>query len=114
MEATKDILPDVEHRQCARHIFANFRKVFSGIEFRNLFWAASKSTTPREFKVNMERIKTISSAAYDLLMSTTPAKWSRAFFSTGLACEAVENGMAECFNACIVDAKKKPMLTMLE
>nr|KAJ0198726.1 hypothetical protein LSAT_V11C600327810 [Lactuca sativa] len=114
VEASKDILPYVEHRQCARHIYANFRKVYSGVQFRNMFWAAAKSTTEGHFKFNMERIRAISSAAYDHLMAREPTSWCRAYFSTGLACEAVENGIAECFNAIIVDARKKPLLTMLE
>ncbi|KAL7600142.1 hypothetical protein Lser_V15G22071 [Lactuca serriola] len=114
VEASKDILPYVEHRQCARHIYANFRKVYSGVQFRNMFWAAAKSTTEGDFKFNMERIRAISYAAYDHLMAREPTSWCRAYFSTGLACEAVENGIAECFNAIIVDARKKPLLTMLE
>lgn len=114
LEASKEILPHCEHRQCARHIYANFRKTYSGVEFRNLFWAAAKSTTEGEFKINMGKIKSISVAAYEHLMLRQPKTWCRAFFSSGLACEAVENGIAECFNAIMVDARKKPLLTMLE
>jgi hypothetical protein len=62
----------------------------------------------------MERIREISPGAYGHLMSNDPPSWCRAFFKHGLACEAVENGVAECFNAIIVDARKKPLLTMLE
>ena len=114
VEGVKELLPDAEHRQCARHIYANFRKVYSGVEYRKLFWAASKSTTEGDFKYYMESIKTLSSDAYDILMGGQPATWCRAYFSTGLACEAVENGMAECFNSVITDVRKKPLLTMME
>ncbi|KAI3720870.1 hypothetical protein L2E82_31868 [Cichorium intybus] len=114
LEATKEILPFVEHRQCAKHIYANFRKVYSGVEFKNMFWAAAKSTVEGEFKLNMQKIKQISPAAYEHLMGKEPNSWCRAFFGSGLACEAVENGMAECFNAIIMEARKKPLLTMLE
>ena len=37
-----------------------------------------------------------------------------AFFRTDVACEAVENGIAECFNAIFLEARKKPLLAMLE
>ncbi|KAL4587600.1 hypothetical protein LXL04_000472 [Taraxacum kok-saghyz] len=114
LEATKEILPLVEHRQCARHIYANFRKAYSGLELKKMFWDAAKSTVEGEFKVNMERIREVNQDAYAHLMARAPRSWCRAFFNTGLACEAVENGMAECFNAIIVDARKKPLLTMLE
>nr|KAJ0209363.1 hypothetical protein LSAT_V11C400159180 [Lactuca sativa] len=54
-ESMKDILPHVEHNNYPRHIYASFRKAF-----------------------------------------------------TGYACEAVENGISECFNSIILDARKKP------
>nr|KAJ0209776.1 hypothetical protein LSAT_V11C400211240 [Lactuca sativa] len=34
LEAVKVVLLHVEHRQCARHVYPNFIKVFSGIEFK--------------------------------------------------------------------------------
>nr|KAJ0186526.1 hypothetical protein LSAT_V11C900479900 [Lactuca sativa] len=99
VEATKEILPHVEHMQCARHIYANFRKVYSRIQFRNMFWAVAKSTTE---------------GAHDHLMAREPHTWCMSFFGSILSCESIENGIAECFNAVIVDARKKPHLTMLE
>ncbi|CAI9267967.1 unnamed protein product [Lactuca saligna] len=114
LEATKEVLPYVEHRQCARHIYTNFRKVYSGIELRNLFWKATKSTVEGKFKNHMDEIRQISPGAYEHLMARELNTWCRAFFSTRLACEAVENGMVECFNAVILDARKKPLLTILE
>ncbi|KAJ9543477.1 hypothetical protein OSB04_023184 [Centaurea solstitialis] len=57
VEAVKDVFPLVEHRQCARHIYANFKKKFTGIQFRALFWAASKAGTPEEFQCVMQEIK---------------------------------------------------------
>ncbi|CAI9278605.1 unnamed protein product [Lactuca saligna] len=86
-EAITEVLSNVEHRQCARHIYANFKKTYSGVEFKNMFWAASFST--------VERI-------------SEEIGW------TDVACETVENGIAECFNAIILDARKKPLLAMLE
>ncbi|XP_052624469.1 uncharacterized protein LOC128132213 [Lactuca sativa] len=72
LESVKVILPHVEHRQCARHIYANFNKAFSGLELKKLFWACAMS------------------------------------------CVEVENGISECFNSIIVEAWKKPLITMLE
>ena len=47
-------------------------------------------------------------------MSKQTKTWCIAFFGSGYACEAVENGMSECFNSIILDARKKPLITMLE
>nr|KAJ0213376.1 hypothetical protein LSAT_V11C400193100 [Lactuca sativa] len=60
----------------------------------------------------MDMIKNFIEGAYDHLMDRDPQ--SMAYFGGGLACKAVENGMAKCFNAIIVDARKKPRMAMLE
>nr|GEV28823.1 hypothetical protein [Tanacetum cinerariifolium] len=36
MEAVKDVMQNAEHRQCARHIYENFRKQSLGLEFRQV------------------------------------------------------------------------------
>nr|KAJ0217206.1 hypothetical protein LSAT_V11C300149480 [Lactuca sativa] len=72
LEATKEVLPLAQHRQCARHIYANFRKVYSGVLFKNMFWAAAKSTVEGEFNMNMQKISDISPSAYEHLMARIP------------------------------------------
>nr|KAJ0223085.1 hypothetical protein LSAT_V11C200064690 [Lactuca sativa] len=59
LQAVADLLPNVEHRQCARHIFANFRKKFTGVELKSLFWEAAMSTVEGDFLATMEKIKKI-------------------------------------------------------
>ncbi|GJT70278.1 multidrug resistance-associated protein 5 [Tanacetum coccineum] len=90
IEAAKQVMPMAEHRQCARHIYANFRKKYTGVLYRNLFWQATKATYPTMFEK------------------------SRAYFTTDKACDAVENRISECFNALIVDDRRKPIINMLE
>ncbi|CAI9265615.1 unnamed protein product [Lactuca saligna] len=114
LEATKEVLPNVEHRQCARHIYANFRKTYSRVEFKNMFWQACLSTVQSEFLRKMDDIKEVNPNAYEHLIARHPHTWCRAFFRTNVACEAVENGIVECFNAIILDARKKPLLAMFE
>ncbi|GKG09018.1 hypothetical protein Tco_0334850 [Tanacetum coccineum] len=46
IEAVKDGMPLAEHRQCVRRIYKGFRKQYSGVQFRELFWAASKASYP--------------------------------------------------------------------
>ena len=107
-------MPFAEHRQCARHIYANFRKSFSGEMYRNMFWRSCMSTTEEDFRSNMEELSKFSQEAYDHLIKRDPTTWSRAFFELDRACEAVENGISESFNSVIVEARRKPLLTMLE
>ena len=47
--AIRELLPQAEHRCCARHIYANFRKKHNGANLKSLFWRAAKSGTTEEF-----------------------------------------------------------------
>ncbi|GJY37347.1 pentatricopeptide repeat-containing protein [Tanacetum coccineum] len=114
IEAVKDVMPHAEHRQCARHIYEGFRKHYSGVEFRNLFWAASKASYPGLFNKIMDKIKRANPNAYQYLLNKDPKTWSRAYFHIGTNCEAVENGFSECFNVVLVRVRNKPLITMLE
>ena len=107
-------MPLAEHRQCARHIYANFRKKFIGVEYRNLFWKAARATYPSRFERIMGQIQSVSKEAYTHLMERHPETWSMAFFKTDKACDAVENGISECFNSLIVEARRKPIINLLE
>ncbi|GJU45628.1 pentatricopeptide repeat-containing protein [Tanacetum coccineum] len=114
IEAVKEVMPHAEHGQCARHIYEGFRKLYSGVEFRRLFWAASKASYPRLFNKIMSKIKTANPNAYEYLLKKDPKSWSRAYFHIGTNCEAVENGFSECFNSVILSVRNKPLITMLE
>ncbi|KAL4568955.1 hypothetical protein LXL04_024578 [Taraxacum kok-saghyz] len=114
IEAVQEVIPHVEHTQCARHIYANLKKIYSSDEIRKLFWLAAKSTVEIQFMNHMNAIKAISVGAYDHLMARNPKSWCRAFFALGKACEAIENGMSESFNSVIDKARKKPIISMLE
>nr|XP_043616053.1 uncharacterized protein LOC122587969 [Erigeron canadensis] len=96
LEAIKEVMPRAEHKQCARYIYENFRKVYSGVEYRNLFWKAAKSTYPAQFDDVMKEIKASNPNAFKYLMERNPKSWCRAFFDTTSCCEAVENGYSEC------------------
>nr|KAJ0224821.1 hypothetical protein LSAT_V11C100031440 [Lactuca sativa] len=71
-KAVKERVPAAEHRQCARHICANFMKSFKGQLFRKLFWYASASTTPAKFEQHMNEINKLEPLAYDHLMERDP------------------------------------------
>lgn len=107
-------MPYAEHRQCARHIYENFRKKYSGVEFRNLFWKACKASYVREFERVMDEVRIGNPGAHKYLIDKDPKTWSRAYFELGRACEAIENGFSECFNSVLLKVRHKPIITMLE
>jgi len=103
VDAIKAFLPQAEHRLCARHVYANLRKTYKGMQFRKLFWAIAKSTTPEEFENNMKLMRELDSGAWDFLMKKNPHQWCRCFFSCASKCDSVDNNMAEIFNASIIE-----------
>ena len=113
IQAVADYLPNAEHRNCARHIYANFRKRFNGANYRKLFWMAAKSSTRIEFTNIMEKVKNLSDSAYTWLLNCDPHVWSRAFFATNTKCINVENNMSEAFNGFLGEAREKPILNLL-
>ncbi|XP_052621926.1 uncharacterized protein LOC111897236 [Lactuca sativa] len=114
LEAVKERCPEAEHRQCARHIVANFAKGFTGQHFRKLFWRAVRASTEQKFKHVMEKIKSLDTQAYEYLIDRDPTTWSKVFFKEGRDCDAVENGVSESFNSAIRHGRRKPIITMLE
>nr|GFB27556.1 hypothetical protein CTI12_AA159120 [Tanacetum cinerariifolium] len=72
MEAVKNLLPYAEHRQCARHIYANFKKKWNGLHFKNLFWGAAASTVQHNFYLKMNLIGNIDPEAKQWLVDRNP------------------------------------------
>nr|GFC18524.1 hypothetical protein CTI12_AA105810 [Tanacetum cinerariifolium] len=63
--------PDAEHRQCTRHIYANFKKKWSGLQFKRLFWKAAASSMNEQFLEVMEEIKALDENAYTWMKMLT-------------------------------------------
>ncbi|KAL4563609.1 hypothetical protein LXL04_027654 [Taraxacum kok-saghyz] len=108
LEAVKERVPAAEHRQCARHIYANLRKRFKSEEY------AAGSTTQQRYQHWMDEIKKLEPEAFDQLMEKEPKTWCKAFFEVDRACDAFENGVSESFNFAIDEIRTLPLLTMLE
>ena len=88
--------PEAEHRNCARHIYANWKKDFHKKEWQKPLWACAKA--PCKILFNLARAR---------LAQHTPAleHWSRAWFRLGSNYDSVDNNLCESFNKCIVEAR---------
>ncbi|WVZ48634.1 hypothetical protein U9M48_000055 [Paspalum notatum var. saurae] len=89
LKAVEKWAPNAEHRNCARHIYANWRRTKARLAKR----------TPQGAQG---------------IMQTDPQHWSRAWFRLGSNCDSVDNNMCESFNKWIVEARFYPIITMLE
>lgn len=62
----------------------------------------------------MRPLKSYNPSAYESLLKTNPLTWSRAFFRIGSCCNDNLNNLSESFNRTIRNARRKPLLDMLE
>ncbi|XP_021807307.1 uncharacterized protein LOC110751181 [Prunus avium] len=114
-EAIRDLMPTVEHRHCVRHLHNNFKIAgHSGLALKQRLWAAARSTTIPTFEAEMEKMLSQSDAAYRWLQERPANHWSRSHFSTHSKCDMLLNNLCESFNSAIIEARDKPILTLLE
>ncbi|GJW88508.1 hypothetical protein Tco_0163848 [Tanacetum coccineum] len=72
------------------------------------------STIEQDFTRYIEQTRQLDPEAYRYLMEREPERWSKAYFQTGRSCASFENGISESFDAQIIDARGKPIISMLE
>jgi hypothetical protein len=108
------VFPECEHRNCARHIYANWHKTHKGEELKLLFWTAAQAYNKADYKDVLDAMKLISARAVEDFVSQNPRAFCRAFIDNTPKCEVIVNNIAETFNAYIVQARAKHIIYMLE
>ncbi|XP_020158364.1 uncharacterized protein [Aegilops tauschii subsp. strangulata] len=114
INAVNDYLPATEHRMCARHIYANWRKKHRDHEWQKKFWAVAKASNRQDFNYYKAKLAQVTHEGAKDIMRTEPVHWARAFFPVGSNCESVDNNLCESFNHAIVDARFYPIISMNE
>ena len=109
-----NVLPQAEHRWCARHIYSNWNKKWTGDVLKNKFFICVWSTYEEEFKDNLEKLGEVSQKTAESLLCYPPHNWCRAYFSSRCKSMAIDNNFTESFNAWILAARFKPIISMLE
>ncbi|GMY18093.1 hypothetical protein FCV25MIE_13332 [Fagus crenata] len=96
--------PTQEHRSCCRHIYNNLKRRHPGILIKELFWRAAQATYIQEFEKVMSELKE------ELPLKT----WTRSKFTGNGKSDALLNNMCECFNSKIIEAREKPIISLVE
>lgn len=110
----KNLAPFAEHRNCAKHVYNNWKKTYKGSTLMHIFWRAVRSTYRQEWESAVDEMKNEDMAAYDNFMDRDPTKICKVFFSTHCVSDAVTNNVCETFNGTIVRARGKHIIHMLE
>lgn len=106
--------PSAEHRNCARHIYANWRKKYKKKEWQKKWWRCAKSPCPMLFNLARAKLAQVTRDGAQAVLNSNPSHWSRAWFKLGSNCDSVDNNLCESFNKWIVEARFYPIITMLE
>ncbi|XP_047983687.1 uncharacterized protein LOC125224347 [Salvia hispanica] len=112
--AVKDLLPMAEHRNCARHIYANWKKTHKGPALKQHFWKIVRSTYMEEYDGACHELEKEDGQAYADLMDKNPSKFCKAFLTPVQCSDAILNNVCECFNSYILEARNKHIIDMLE
>lgn len=107
-------IPWCSIRYCARHIFANFCKLYSADTFRPMFWRAARAANKVDFEHAMNTIKQIDPDAYKWLMDNDPQTWSCHAFNFFFKTDHVINNMTESWNAVLSEYRRKPIIELME
>ena len=114
VNAVKNELPEAEHRMTARHILSNWKRDSKDPELERIFWIIAGCYTIGQFEDALEVLTKYNRGAWDTLQQQNPKTWSKAFFRVGSFCNDNLNNLCESFNKTIREARKKPLLDMLE
>ena len=107
-------MPNAEHRFCVRHLHTNFKKDFPGKVLKDAMWSAARATTKNSFDFHMDELKKLDVKAYEWLVKLDVRTWSRHAFNPRSKSDTLVNNIAESFNAWILEARDKPVLTTME
>ncbi|KAL5136377.1 hypothetical protein HKD37_10G026941 [Glycine soja] len=111
----EEMLGDNEHCFCLRHLYNTFNKRFGGgIVMGDLMMGATRATYHEAYLEKMAQLKEINEAAHKYLVDIGEQHWSKHAFKTYAKCDVLMNNLSESFNAIILLAREKPIVTMLE
>jgi hypothetical protein len=99
---------EAEHRECFRHLMANFRKKFKG-DVQKYMWPCAWACTTRRHDTLMAKIAETCPKAIPWLNKYHNLIWIRSKFSKECKADYVNNNISECFNMWIKDYKDLPV-----
>ncbi|XP_022041703.1 uncharacterized protein LOC110944350 [Helianthus annuus] len=103
-----------EHKNCARHIYANWHKKFKGDELKEVYWQACRSYNEADFLEVIKEMNNLEPEAVDAFMMQNPKGFVRCYLQNDTKCCVIVNNMAETFNGTIVLSRAKHIIHMLD
>jgi len=111
---TKVFTNGVEHRECMRHLYKNFKKRYHGKVFEKNLWPAARTYRKDIFDHHYNIMKAASTKAMKWIEENHKHLWKRCYFSTACKCDYVTNNIAEAFNNWIKHDKSLPIIELMD
>lgn len=97
-------------------MYQNFKTKHKGKALKGMVWNAVWESNNVIFRKCMEELENEDKAAREWF--NHPERpfntWTRSMFRTHIKCDMLLNNLCESFNRYILDARDKPIITMLE
>lgn len=111
--AMDNVFTRVEHRECMRHLAANFTKKYKGKLYSDNLWPASLTCSVKKHNYHMREL--YKNAEVKEYLETHHSKlWARSQFSELSKVDYVHNNLAESFNSMIRKLKGIYMVDLLD
>ncbi|KAK2644759.1 hypothetical protein Ddye_019954 [Dipteronia dyeriana] len=116
VETIGEIWKNSEHRNCVRHLYANFKKKFKTYGIQTKVWEAANATTVEDFNRVMTKIKDMNEKAHEWLCEKPAKQWSKSHFRDWSKCDILLNNLCESVNGdrVILEERSAPIFSMLE
>ncbi|KAL4562019.1 hypothetical protein LXL04_034207 [Taraxacum kok-saghyz] len=112
--AMMNVYPNIEHRECIRHLSSNFKKHFHNEFLNNKIWDPSKTYCPTEHDKLLKDVSDLNKDAIAYLNKNHKKIWSRSKFGTTSKCAYNTNNISESFNSWIGALRYQPVLDLLD
>jgi hypothetical protein len=104
----------VEHRECMRHLVANFQKRFRGEVFEKHLRPACRAFQRQRFEEHYNLMYEACPEAMKWIHNTHKHLWARHLFSEASKCDYVTYNIAETFNSWIRHEKSLPVVDLMD
>jgi hypothetical protein len=111
--AITEVFPNIEHRECMRHLWSNFKKYFRGEVYDKRMWRAARAYKSHKFEYHWNKIVEADPTVVTYMNLHHNNKWSRSMFSNEVKCDYINNNLSESFNSWIKKKKDLPPVELL-
>lgn len=113
MPTFEQLMLNADHRFCVRHLY-NFKTIFREKELKDKMWKEAMANTVSEFELHMSDIQKVDDKTHTWLRKLNSAWWTKSHLNTRYKCDALVNNMSDYFNSYIMEAREKPIMSMIE